>query len=339
MPLIDESEVKRQIKENDFARLYVVCGDEEYLKQHYAAQICEKAVAEAFRDFNFHRFEGKDTTVEELAQALEAYPLGGGRSCVMVRDFPLEGMGSDKNFLAFLKELPPHGVLVLWMDTAAFHPKKSKALLEAFNAAGHVAQLNRPDASQMARILAGGAKRRGCAMDARTAGYLIETVGGELNTLLNELEKLCAYAGEGQTITNAHVDAVCIKSLDAKSFDMVKAVAAGDGGGALRLLDDLLRQKTAPPMLLGSLISNYVDVYRAAAALKSRKRPEDLAKVFDYGGKAFRLQNAGRVAAKMSMARVVRCLALLDDADRKLKNSGMDNRLVLEECLIGLLAG
>ncbi len=338
MALLEEVEVKRQIRELDFARLYVVCGDEEYLKQYYAAQICERAVEAPYRDFNFHRFEGKDTTVEEIAQALEAYPLGGGRSCVMVRDFPLEGMGSDKAFLAMLQELPPHGVLIFWMDTAAFHPKKSKALLEAFNAAGHVAQFNRPDAAQLTRLLAAGAKRRGCVIGAQAANYLIETVGGDLNVLLNELEKLCAYAGEGQSITQAHIDAVCVKSLDARSFDMVKAVAMGDGGRALRLLDDLLRQKTAPPMLLGSLIANYVDIYRAAAALKARKRPEDLAKVFEYGGKAFRLQNAGRVAAKMPMGRVLRCLTLLDAADRKLKGSGLDPRLVLEECLIGLLA-
>ncbi|MDR3313189.1 MAG: DNA polymerase III subunit delta [Oscillospiraceae bacterium] len=335
--MLEEAEVKRQIKEKDFARLYVVCGDEEYLKQYYAAQLCERAVEEAFRDFNFHRFEGKDTTPEEIAQAMEAFPLGGGRSCTMVRDFALEGMGGDAAFLAFLQGLPPHGVLVFWMDTAAFHPKKNKALLEAINAAGHVVQLNRPEAAQLARLVAAGAKKRGCAIGSGTVNYLIETVGGELNTLLNELEKLCAYAGEGQTVTNAHVDAVCVKSLDARSFDMVKAVAAGDGGRALRLLDELLRQKTAPPLLLGSLIANYVDIYRASAALRAKKRPEAMAQVFDYGGKTFRLQNAGRLAAKMPAAQILHCLALLDAADRKLKGSGLDPRFVLEECLAGLL--
>ena len=334
--LIDEAECKRQIKAGELARLYVVCGGEEYLKQHYARQICEVAADESFRDFNFHRFEGKDISLDDLAQATEAMPLGTGRSCVLVRDFPLESMNGDKDFTAFLTGLPDHVVLVFWMDTAEFHPKKYKALAEAVNQQGHVAELNKPDGAQTLQIIAAGAKRRGCAIDRATAEYLMESVGGDLNLLQNELEKLCVYAGGG-ALTRAQVDAVCVKSIDARSFDMVKAVAAGDGTQALRLLDELFRQKVAPQMLLGSLIANYVDIYRAHAAMRAGLRAEAPAQLFDYKGKAFRLQNAGRVAGRLKPPQVRRCLDLLAQADRRLKNTGMDNRLVMEQCIVGLL--
>ena len=164
----------------------------------------------------------------------------------------------------------------------------------------------------------------------------MESVGGDLNLLQNELEKLCVYAGGGN-LTRAHVDDVCVKSIDAKSFDMVKAVAAGDGSRALALLDDLFRQKVAPQMLLGSLIANYVDIYRAYTAMRAGLRAEAPAQLFDYKGKTFRLQNAGRVAGKLKPPQVRRCLELLAQADRRLKNTGMDNRLVMEQCIIGLL--
>ncbi|MCL2107388.1 MAG: DNA polymerase III subunit delta [Oscillospiraceae bacterium] len=338
MAVINEAELKRQIAEGAFARLYVVCGSEDFLKQHYAALLCERAVDEAFRDFNFHRFEGKDTDLNEIAQAMEAVPLGGGRSCVMVRDYPLEGVAGDPDWLRFLRELPEHGLLVFWMNTAEFRPKKSKALLEAIEAAGHVAEFNRPDMAQLTRILASGAKKRGCQMDRATAEYFTQTVGGELNTLYNEMDKLCAYAGGGG-LTRAQIDAVCVKSVDAKSFDMVKAVAAGDGGRAIRLLDELFQQKIAPQMLLGSLIAHYVDMFRAAVAKQSRRRSEELAKIFDYkGSKVYRLKNAGAMAERIKMPQILRCLELLDDADRRLKSSGLDNRLVMEQCIFSLLS-
>ncbi|MDR2687222.1 MAG: DNA polymerase III subunit delta [Oscillospiraceae bacterium] len=336
MALVDEAELRRQIKADALARLYVVCGGEDYLKQHYTAQLCEAAVEDAFRDFNFHRFEGKDLSLDTLAQATEAMPLMGERTCVLVRDFPLESANGDKDFITFLRELPAHVTLVFWMDTADFHPKKYKALADAINAAGHVAQLNAPDGAQVLRLIAGGVKTRGCAMDRPTAEYFIECVGGDLNLLQNELEKLCAYAGGGN-LTRAQVDAVCVKSIDAKSFDMVKAVAAGDGSLALRLLDDLFRQKVAPQMLLGSLVANYVDIYRAFTALQAGKGAEAPAALFDYKGKDFRLKNAGRMARGMKLPQVRRCLELLDQADRRLKNTAMDDRLVMEQCVIGLL--
>jgi len=336
LALIDEAECRRQIKGGVLARLYVVCGGEGYLKQHYAAQLCEAAVDEAFRDFNFHRFEGKDLDLDTLAQATEAMPLMGERSCVLVRDYPLESTNGDKDFLAFLQELPEHVTLVFWMDTVDFHPKKYKVLAEAVNSVGHIAQFDAPDENQTLRIVAGGAKNRGCAIDQGTAQYFVECVGGDLNLLQNELDKLCAYAGGGN-LSRSQIDDVCVKSVDAKSFDMVKAVSAGNGTLALRLLDDLFRQKVAPQMLLGSLIANYVDIYRAFTALQAGRSAEAPARLFDYKGKAFRLQNAGTMARRMQPPQVSRCLEILAQADRRLKNTGMDDRLVMEQCVIGLL--
>ena len=337
MAFITEEDVRKQIESHALAGLYVVCGGEEYLKQHYAARLCEAACDEAFRDFNFHRFEGKDLDLDALAQATEALPLGGGRTCVLVRDFSLDSMKDDKDFLALLKDLPVHATLVFWMDTVEWKPKKNKALLEAVQAAGHVLECTPPDASQTQRLLAAGAKRRGCAIDRPTAQYMAESVGGDLNLLQNEMQKLCAYAGEGSQITRAHIDAVCVKSLDARSFDMVKAVAAGDGTTALKLLDDLFRQKVAPQMLLGSLAANYVDLFRAAMAMRSGKSAEAPAALFDYKGKAFRLQNAGRMAARYPLPRIGRCLDILGEADRRLKSTGLDNQLVMEQCVVSLL--
>ena len=336
MAIINEAQLKEQMKQRSLARLYVVCGSEDYLKQHYTKQICQAAVQEQARDFNFHRFEGKDLDLDTLAQAVEAMPLGSERTCVLVRDFALEAYAGDKDFTQFLTQLPEHVVLVFWQDTTAFKPKKSKALLEAIKASGFAAELNAPDSTQTLRLVAAGVKARGATIDRPTAEYFIQSVGGDLNLLQNELAKLCAYVGE-EAITRAHIDEVCVKSVDAKSFDMVKAVAARDGNTALRLLDELFQQKIAPQMLLGSLVANYVDLFRASAALQSGKRAEDPAKLFDYKGKDFRLKNAGRMAQRIKPAQIQRSLALLDQADRRLKNSAMDNRLVMEQCVIGLL--
>ena len=338
MAFITEAQIKEQMESGTLARLYVVCGGEEYLKQHYATRICEAACDESFRDFNFHRFEGKELDLDTLAQATDAMPLGSGRTCVFVRDFNIESMKDDKDFLAFLKDLPEHTTLVFWMDTVEWKPKKNKVLLEAVNAAGHVLECSSPDAVQTLRILAAGAKRRGCTIDRSTAQYLLESVGNDLNLLQNEVQKLCAYAGEGSGITRAHIDAVCVKSLDAKSFDMVKAVAARDGTTALRLLDELFRQKVAPQLLLGSLAANYVDLFRAAMAMQSGKKADAPASLFDYKGKGFRLQNAGRMAARYPLPRIGRCLEILGQADRQLKSTGLDNKLIMEQCLIGLLS-
>ena len=152
MAFINEEEIKRQMESNALARLYVICGGEEYLKQHYAARICEAACEEAFRDFNYHRFEGKDLDLDTLAQATEAMPLGDSRTCVLVRDFNLDAVRDDKDFGAFLKDLPEHATLVFWMDTVEWKPKKHKALLETIQSAGHILECSPPQVSEEMQI-------------------------------------------------------------------------------------------------------------------------------------------------------------------------------------------
>ena len=334
--MIDQAALKQHINDKQFARLYVICGGEAYLKQHFAKQLCHAAVDEAARDFNLHRFSGKDVTLNDLAQAVEAVPWGSERTCILVQDFALDSYDKDDDFAAWLADLPKHCVLIFWQDTVDFKPKKHKALTAAISKSGHVAELNAPDNASMLKLVAAGVKARGCTIDRQTADYFIQCVGGDLNLLQNELAKLCSFAnGE---ITREQIDQICVKSVDAKSFDMVKAVAAGNGTAALRLLDELFTQKVAPQLLLGSLIANYVDLYRAWAAMNSGKNAEAPAQLFDYKGKTFRLQNAGRMAQRMSVAQICRSLDVLDIADRRLKSSAMDNRLVMEQCVIGLLA-
>jgi DNA polymerase-3 subunit delta len=333
--VINEAEIKRHIKNRAFAQCYIVCGGESYLKQYYAQKLCEAAVDEPMRDFNFHRFAGKTLTMDTLANAVDTIPLGSERSAVLVQDYPLESAKDDAALLDLLRQLPEHVVLVFWMDGMDFAPSKAKAVADAVQKNGFVAQFNPPGEMELRQLVGAGIKRRGCAMDRAAVDYFLETVGHDMNNLQNEMDKLCAFAaGE---ITKAHIDAVCVKTLDARSFDMVKAVASGDTAKALLLLDELFRQKIAPQMLMGSLIANYVDLFRAAVARGSGKKAETLADVFDYKGKTFRLTNAERMLTKYTMPRVLCCLDHLDRADRLLKSTAIDPRLVIEECLIALI--
>ena len=44
MPEITEQQLKQQIKTGAFSTLYLIYGDEAYLKSFYAGRICERAV-------------------------------------------------------------------------------------------------------------------------------------------------------------------------------------------------------------------------------------------------------------------------------------------------------
>ena len=52
---------------------------------------------------------------------------------------------------------------------------------------------------------------------------------------------------------------------------------------------------------------------------------------FAYRGKEFRLRNAARDCARLSVSMLRECLEVLAEADTRLKSSRADKRVVLEE--------
>lgn len=341
MPEITERDLKAQIKEKRFSSLYLIYGDEAYLKQFYAGRICERAVDDALRDFNFHRFEGKSVDFDALSDAVEAFPMMSDRTCVLLKDIPVDALAQDDRdkLMQILSDIPPTCTVVLWMDTVEVLPKKNakwRNFIKDISPYANLLALDKRGRSDLIKLIRSGAEKRGCSVSADTAAYLVTLTGDDLTNLLKELEKLCAYKGAGE-ITPQDVDAVAVRTVEAVVFDLSKAMFARDGARAFSILALLLRQKTEPTAILGALIACYVDIYRVKVFTLSGGRPEDVATVFNYKGKEFRLRNAARDGKQMSLQDVRRCLAILSRCDTKLKGSGMDARLLLEQCVTELM--
>lgn len=90
--------------------------------------------------------------------------------------------------------------------------------------------------------------------------------------------------------------------------------------------------------VLGVLISAYADLYRVKVADAAGEPAESLAADFAYKGREFRLRNAARDAARLSLpgpcGNAWTCWA---EADMRLKSSRMDKRTVLEQAVAALI--
>ena len=103
-----------------------------------------------------------------------------------------------------------------------------------------------------------------------------------------------------------------------------------------KINEKLLSEKERPEMILGTLISAYVDMYRVKLALVAGEKAEYPAQFFNYKGREFRLRNAARDANTLSVEELRRCLDLLGTADRALKSGTSDEKTVLERLLVQL---
>lgn len=336
MPILNENLLKEKLRE-DPVGIYLIYGEESYLKKIYVEKIAKKTVDEAFADFNFHTLDGKDTSFSEIYEIAGAVPMMSKTKCVSVKDFPLDTLDESgfEQLETLLSDNPDYCALIF--SFVSYEPKGAKwnKAVKIFEKYARVVKLDKKTTADIVKLLESGAKKRGKPFDRGVATYLVSCVGSDLNTLLNETEKVCAYA-EGETVKKSDVDAVCIKSLDAKVFDMIKDLIAGKFDSAFRKLSLLFEQREDEFQILGALISQYSDIYRAKAAIKAGQKAEEVGKYYSYGGKEFRLANAARNGSSLSFEDIGECIDILQWADTTLKSSALDKRLVLEQTVVKL---
>lgn len=341
MPEITETELKAQIRKSEFSNFYFLYGEEKYMIVRYAEKLIAAAGGGAFETFNVQRFDGDSADVEHIAEAAEALPLFAERKCVAVSDFNAGGLrGREANKLEeLLGSLPETTVLLFYLPTLSFPLKKDagwKKFLARAEKAGCTVNVKKRTKEQLCKMLCSGAEKRGCKLSHGTAERILSFCGEDLHTLLGELEKLCAFVGAGE-ITQETVDQIVVKNLEARVFDLSKAILAGNYSGAYTILDQLLSQNEEPTAILAVLSSAYLDMYRVRVSVESGLGVSEPAKHFDYARKEFRLRNAERDSKRFSTQTLRRCVDALLEADVALKSARGDRRLVLEKLIARLL--
>lgn len=346
MAQFNEESLKKQIKSGEFSRLYIIYGNEGYLKQFYANAICSKAVDKDFEDFNLKKLDGKDTNLNEIYDCISAFPMMSEYTCTIVKDFPLNSFIGDRakvdsEFENVISDIPESSILVFWMDTMEVDEKDKKwaKVLKIFDETGVCAKIDKRTRAALEKLLVSSAAKKGCTLSRENAYYIIDLVGEDMSTLQNELNKVCAYVNEGE-IERSHIDKTVIVSVEAKIFQLSRMVVRGEADNAYENLANLFKLREEPIVILSVLSKSFVDMYRVKAAKEAGVSNTKMADEFPgnvYKNKLFTLDNAASDVKNYSITQLKNALDILADADRRLKSTSEDSRTVLEEVILRLL--
>ena len=250
---------------------YIFHGEESYLREYYLGALRKVLVPAGFEEFNDHRLEGKDLTVQTLAETAEAMPMMAERTLIVVTDFDLFRLGEDQRerMIAFLEDIPPYCCVVFVYDTVPYKPNRAmKKLWKAVSEHVQTVEFRAAESGDLLAWIARRFRALGKEIDRQTAEYLVFTCGGLMTGLVPEIAKIAAYA-KGGAVTRADIDAVADPVLSAEVFRLSDAVLQGDYDRAAESLGDLLKMQTEPIMILAALGSQLRRIYTARLAIDS----------------------------------------------------------------------
>ncbi len=339
MAILNEQALRGQIKQGSYFNAYLFYGEESYLKEHYVNMLKKKLLNPAFESFNLHSYEGADIDFDDVLKDAQMLPAMSEYNLVIVTDYAVEKSKPDMKLLEeYFSDCPDSTVFIMVYKALSPDTKCAsfKKLISAFDKAGAAVNLEKRSESDIARLLVSGAKKRSSELNTDNARYLISICGNDMQVLLNELDKLAGFAKDRE-ITKEIIDNMAAKCLQARIYDLSKAVVSGNADRAYNVINTLFEMKEEPIIIMSAIGGAYVDMYRVKCAKAAGKGYDDVAAHYNYRGREFALRNATRDCAALSEGQLRSSLDAVMDTDLKLKSTAADKRMLIEELVAKLL--
>ena len=354
-----ETELRSDIKSPK--GMYFFYGDEDYMKNHYAAQIRAAVVTDpGFAAFNCVRFSDDSFDLEAVREALLAPPVMADKKLVDISIANLEKLMNEKERTAFLELLeeiasytdagdmamslfggggsPAEAVVVVLRISAdgfdAGNAKRPSAFLKKAESFMKTVAFDFQTDARLNRWIERHIAEYGLTVAPAACSRILTLCGRSMYRLAGELAKAAAYTAEaGRTeVTLADVDAAVTRTDEDDAFRLANCVLEGNIPAALDALAVKIRKREEPIIVLSQITRVFCDLAAAAHALEdgiSNAEFARLMKMHSYKAGLYLSAARSRPTAFFDRA-VVRCA----EANRKIKSTPLGYE-VIERLICG----
>lgn len=329
--------LKKEIKENKCGRIYFLCGEEEYIKDHYAAEIRKKTLSLPLPEFNYIRLKGKDFSVPALTDCLEGLPYMSEQKLVEINEFDFNKLNdaSAEELCAVLADIPEYAKVLFVVradeiSAKAIQDKEKSAsarVLQLIRKKGLVVEFKSESEAKLLAWIKKHFVAKKTKIDDKAAEELLLTCGEDMYLLLGEIEKLAAYCN-GRTVTVDDVKTVCCVNQSFQIFDLTKALTDRDFAALHKILRKLIDAGQAAQLIIGVLSKCLSDMIVIKAGVENAVAISEIAakiKSFDWAVRRY-LPTVRKTSFKYLEYAAAECSV----CEKKLKSFSSDEATELE---------
>ena len=307
--------VKEDIKKGEFKSIYLLCGEEDYLRDIYKNDIIKKVLDPGLKDFNYKEFTSKKPLPEEMDDFISCYPCMSEKKILYIKNSGIfkSANEAEKKYWQNIFEEVPDFVIIIFSETEIDKRGvlyKSISKLHSVDEFPH--QKEADLVNWIGRHCAAGKKE----ISADTAKHLIECCSSDMYLLKSEIDKLISYV-KSSKITNEDIDVCCCKVAESRVFDMIDDFLSGKIAQARIKYDELKRLKEEPIAINGAIFSKYNQLRKEKILSKTMTPREIAAKL---GQREFFVNLHLRQTANIPIEALDKVVNLCSDADHKIKS-------------------
>lgn len=349
----DFKSVRNAIRNNPLEKVYIIYGEEAYLRDKVIDEIANKQFKGGDIDpMSWEVYRSNEVGAQKVVDATRTISLFGGTKVVIYHDIDKLPV-ADIAILADYAANPVRAHLILTATkldspargasakskSAKGAPSKTALLQQLANSARtyYFAPLiekdYKPEISDFIKFTASEKKLR---INSQAVEVLRDLIGPNLALIERAIEKLYLAYGSDRVITPDMVEEQVIDTRQRSVFELTKAISERDIVKAMAALHILLAQDQEPVAINGMLAMHARRLIAVKRAQKTGASDADIAKA--AGISKYALDNEYKSAAgKYSLTELYQFHADIFDADRSLKSKPMPAELVFSRLLFNLI--
>lgn len=254
--------INEDIKNNTYKTVYLLYGEEEYLKKQYKNKFIEAICAGDTMNYSY--YEGKGIDIKELMNTADTLPFFAERRLIIVENSGFFKSSNEELAAYFANE--NESTIVVFIENEV---DKRNKFYKTVNEKGYVCELGTQNQATLESWIGAMVKKNGKTISKSAIMKLLEAVGNDMVNISTELEKLISYVGDRENIDVDDIEKICSISISAKVFDMVDALSAHNRSRAVEIYKDLIALKE-PPMRILFMIMRQFNIMLMVSELKNK---------------------------------------------------------------------
>ncbi len=319
--------------------LYIFYGSELLARRDALERLKESLDSDGSLVTNTTYLDAARSSPQEVIAACDTVPFLGEHRLIIVEGLlsqatrrgrraddeeePPPDAGRWEPLVDYVPNMPPSSVLVL-TDVAV---TVKNALLKKLGPLGEVKQFTSPSERDLPGWVNAHAKKIGLKIDAPAVRLLAGLIGPDTWMLASELDKLCTLAN-GETVHEADVRELVSRASDQKGYFLSDAVVDGHGAKAARLLQELIDDGAALPVLLSTVAGRYRRIAVAKEMMEHTAPAAEIAR--RLGMKPNAIRWLMEQASRNSWPTIRWAYGRIIQSELDVKRGLMDDRVALE---------
>ena len=275
--LITIENLEKDLKQGKLNSIYLLYGEETFLLETCLKKI-KNNFGELVAGINYIKID--EGNINSIISDIETPAFGYEKKLIIARDTGLfkkdgrkkvqansEIVNKISSYIEDIKNIINDSIILVFVEQEV----DKNELYKTIENKGIVCNFEELKPAQISTRIKAICSAYKVNIDNFVIQYLIESVGSNMQDLINEIRKQIEYAGEGGTITKEAIDLLCIKKIDTIIFDLTDSLGKKNITKALEVLNGLIYNKEPVQKILVTLYNHFKKLYLVKLCEKNNR--------------------------------------------------------------------